>query len=662
MTNTILDPRGTAVAGVTVTARLRPGPGFRISDSSEVAGQIAGVTDARGVVTLTLEQNANINPAGSYWEWEEATPELAGGRKVYAAVMGPADATLVASLVSAPQPQADGLLTQTAGDARYQSRDTLGDGVRYVRATGSDGADGLSWVTAKATIGAAVAALGGLGGLVLVGAGTFTIGASITLPSNTTLRGVGPATVLSVPRAIAGGPHRAALELFGGANVVIEDLAFDVAAANAAISGFAYSNLTIQRCLFTGPGASGTAMVNLSSHDAGSRDGARVLDCRFVDCTGMYGVQLWTLAGRPITDTLIAGCHFERVLYAAVKFTATDGIVRNTAVVNCTFIDIIGGAAGGGGPYGAAVTGGDDLAYQVFDVLIAGCYCRNGRAGERHLFVNVYATTNLKVLDNTAIETAGVSDSTFLAPGRLAFPDIDVLVLDNYVEGWGSFWDPDSMRFVEVAGNIVRNCSPNGGLALGYGVQEYVNIHDNVFYNSISTALPAAIVIGNVTSCKACTIHDNLIIDDRNPPTMAYGVETTGAGAFDSSQVTIVRNRIVVPNVPFNNLQWLFKQNAANIVPRVMERNEVQQAPGGSYAYQQVETTQAIAVGASPFTYTNPGPYPQVVYIFGGLVTNISTNDLQVSNAVPCTVVLQPGRVVTVAYGVAPTMRAEKLG
>ncbi len=77
------------------------------------------------------------------------------------------------------------------------------------------------------------------------------------------------------------------------------------------------------------------------------------------------------------------------------------------------------------------------------------------------------------------------------------------------------------------------------------------------------------------------------------------------------------------------------------------------------YPFDNIPTsTGAIAVGASPFTYT-AGADPEVVYIRGGSVSAIKRNGVTVATASPCTVFLPPGGQVQVTYSSVPTMVAD---
>jgi hypothetical protein len=124
ITNTVKDPSGAAVASVPVVIRLmgggQPVGGFRTSDGSEVAAQITVTANGSGVWTATLEQNANIIPANTYYTAEEQIPAAQGGARTWAFNVGAANANLHDSLLAAPA-AAPALLgySQAASDARY---------------------------------------------------------------------------------------------------------------------------------------------------------------------------------------------------------------------------------------------------------------------------------------------------------------------------------------------------------------------------------------------------------------------------------------------------------------------------------------------------------------------------------------------------------------
>ena len=69
----------------------------------------------------------------------------------------------------------------------------------------------------------------------------------------------------------------------------------------------------------------------------------------------------------------------------------------------------------------------------------------------------------------------------------------------------------------------------------------------------------------------------------------------------------------------------------------------------------------AVPVKASPFTYANNDGATEVIYIAGGTVSAVAKNGVTVFTTTPCTVYLQPGDVVTVAYTVAPTVNKDQV-
>ncbi len=121
ITSVTRDPSGTPVGNVAVIARLRPGPGFRIAEGTEISTVERTTSDANGAWALALERTANISPAGSYWSIEVALRDADGGSVLYAVTVGAADATLAASLLTGPPAAvgADNYVTQDTGDQRY---------------------------------------------------------------------------------------------------------------------------------------------------------------------------------------------------------------------------------------------------------------------------------------------------------------------------------------------------------------------------------------------------------------------------------------------------------------------------------------------------------------------------------------------------------------
>jgi hypothetical protein len=71
-------------------------------------------------------------------------------------------------------------------------------------------------------------------------------------------------------------------------------------------------------------------------------------------------------------------------------------------------------------------------------------------------------------------------------------------------------------------------------------------------------------------------------------------------------------------------------------------------------------TQSSIAVGASPFTYTNNDNAVETIYTFGGTVTDVSfvrnSTTTTISSLTNVSAILSPGDGIQVTYSVAPTM------
>lgn len=82
--NTILDPAQLPIANVQVEIKLMPTSGFRnYVPNTEVARQVTVITNAVGYWECPVEANANILPAGSWYQVTELIPDVDGGKRVW---------------------------------------------------------------------------------------------------------------------------------------------------------------------------------------------------------------------------------------------------------------------------------------------------------------------------------------------------------------------------------------------------------------------------------------------------------------------------------------------------------------------------------------------------------------------------------------------------
>jgi hypothetical protein len=464
------------------------------------------------------------------------------------------------------------------------------------------GAVGNGTADDTAAINAALAALAAAGGgRIYFPSGTYKVTAPIPVnTSNTVFAGNG--TIQAAGTEPVWNGDRGILELgisTPASNIGVVSLVFSIAGLAQAISIYGGSNFAIRRCRFAGA-STGNAAVSVSPGlgVGGSGSVSNVaIDGNDFGNTGTIGVRLYSASGRTVSRTRIVRNDFNgqscaaSVGIGAVFLDAADTL-SGTVIANNTFKDLVGHAVGSGG-YANAVGGGLSTPGVLSDTIIANNHYSNTRGSQRQGFVHLYQAARTTISGNIATGGGPTCEGPFFAPGRTANPMIDVKVIGNSVDSFDAFWDPDSMRFVEVADNIVRNCG--AGLTVGYDTQQYIKIHDNLFYNSCNAAYPAAIVFGNATSIKV-DIHDNTIIDDRGTPVITKMIELTGG--YDFSDATIRNNRVYVPSATLAAV--VFKEMGTEVAPRVLRDNELHDGAGARLL--NGGGTPSIAVGANAGT------------------------------------------------------------
>jgi hypothetical protein len=157
-----------------------------------------------------------------------------------------------------------------------------------------------------------------------------------------------------------------------------------------------------------------------------------------------------------------------------------------------------------------------------------------------------------------------------------------LVIADNYAEGFGAWWDPDSMYYAKVYGNTAVNCNPNGGLSTPYAQAKYVDIFDNTFVNSYESVTADAAISTGIPSGAAGTyvkvkVHDNMIADTQATPVINKFIYVFGS-ATDVSEVSVYDNSVHVPNGTVTGGATL--QNASNTPPLIMYPNEIHDSAG----------------------------------------------------------------------------------
>lgn len=110
------------------------------------------------------------------------------------------------------------------------------------------------------------------------------------------------------------------------------------------------------------------------------------------------------------------------------------------------------------------------------------------------------------------------------------------------------------------------------------------------------------------------------------------------------------------PGGPYygSGTNWLNQLVAYGLMPTQHTLIGFTDEAGNRYAYPQGIGT--IPVGTSPVTYVNNDGVPEVVYIVGGIVSQVAKNAVNLFTTTNVTVWLEPGESVTVTYSTTPSM------
>jgi hypothetical protein len=491
-------------------------------------------------------------------------------------------------------------------------RGALDDLVFNVKTYGAVG-DGTTQeqVAVQAAINAANAAGGGI---IFFPRGTYLFHESIELKDNCTLRGVGVGTVFTTDMFPSA--KRGIVKVSNKNYCTIEHIKFSVnSSVNGsvnAITSYGSIGLTIRNNYFTGNTNTGFhGMVFLNGQEGTNPIRNTVIENNhFENITNITSINLYAGATNTISDTRIVNNYFKDVL-ASVIYLDAYGLNRDTLVSHNQFIDIIGSAL----IYATAVKTRLSNDYNVKDLTISNNQYRNTRTSQRMGFAFTYSCQDTVISNNTCVVPVG-SEGPCFAPGRTDQPNIGLQILGNWVEGFDAFWDPDSKRFVEVANNIVYCCG--AGIGTGYGTQEYLDVHDNIIYNSVGV-YPGAFALGGATPVKS-KIHDNLVIDDRNPSTATSAFIFTGNSNY--ADLEIYNNRIYVPH---RALTMIVKDGGSEVLPRKMEGNEVHDLNG--ITLESAKYAQGNVTGATTFNRANG---PIITATLTGNITVILTDGTRI--------------------------------
>lgn len=511
ITHTETDPSGTSVgAGHVVEAMLMPSGGFRISDFTGIARREATTTDAAGTFTLTLENNANIDPPDdSFWLITIDLPESLGGPKQYPIVVN-GNSTLYAALVAPDTDAYTSLyLTQAAGDARYAR---LGSGVLSVEAivtAAPYNADPTGTVDATSAIQLALTAVNALGGgVVKCPEGTYLVnGSPLKMGSNTTLSGAGTsATKFHCTRAT--GSHFLGIvsnldQVAGNTDLHVEGIWFnrtvEVAFFDEHIFFKFCQRMTVRKCRFTGD-VSGGFNSNKGVHFQGCLYGL-VEDNTFSNIAdNAVGLSHFYASGITDGQHCVRGNRFFR-----------DATAAGSSMIMCTVNHVV-------------ITGN-----QIS--LTSRVSCNWFECGQPTLGTNIKCLT---LSNNTVINAEsvlhGVSGATFVGnsidTGSIRVASVtagvsdrnnDIVCIGNIVTVGDislSYCDEST-----ITGNQVSS-SPSGGI--GADKCSRPTISNNTVWNCVGNG------INVLTTVAQATIIDNRSYNNGSGGVNTYGINLDG--------------------------------------------------------------------------------------------------------------------------------------
>jgi hypothetical protein len=180
----------------------------------------------------------------------------------------------------------------------------------------------------------------------------------------------------------------------------------------------------------------------------------------------------------------------------------------------------------------------------------------------------------------------GTTEGPCIALGQTTLPSKNVIIANNKVEGFDAFWDPDSMQYVEVGGNITNQ---TGIPSLGYGTQEYINFHDNTFIEPIEhPSYHCMVLFGNSAPVHSTFAGNKIIVETGGTGTI-NGLYLTGG--FDFSGV-IFKDNVMALNGNLTNC--IVKEGGTEVPPHFEGQNDFD----GKYT-KNGGVTGAIATGTA---------------------------------------------------------------
>jgi len=419
------------------------------------------------------------------------------------------------------------------------------------------------------------------GGVVEVLGGVYNPKTSIALKDNVHL--------LSFAYATLEAPTDAGNELSGTINVsdkkdvTIEGFSFEISGNWTAITSYGHENLRVLKNKFTGTsGATGCVIHLCGQTGSGISSMKRTLieNNEFVDIDAKKKgtIRIYPRDGRVAHDVVIKNNRFERAFGKSIFLDAYDEL-HDVKILGNTFVDLLGNATDTN--YAVAIHGGLNGGYYIKNVVIQGNTYTNDltatdQPGIRYSFAQLYICENILIEGNVArggCAPGNTAGGMFYAPGRVGNPTKNVIITNNVISKFDALGDFDACEGLIISNNYVKSMfHPTAATAsplwIGYDVQKYVRIHDNVFICDVEASPleknSGAITLGASPAPIDCAIYNNLIVDTRVTPAIKHGIIARGVSGFDFSRVDIWNNKIVIENGTLTSDYW---EEAVGIIP-----------------------------------------------------------------------------------------------
>ena len=428
--------------------------------------------------------------------------------------------------------------------------------------------------------------------------GSYSVNASIETRDNVDVISNGAVFTSSMD----GSNGRGIFNVTGRSNVELLGLNFNLPGGGCwAITSYGHDGLRIRRCQVTGAATQDSVILLNGGNGVADFlntffEGNRFTNLPNIDrCIRLY----------PRNGHIVEGVYAQKNLFKSTRgpcFSLDSyDVLRDVHVTHNRAIDTINGNTVNTPGVMLATRISSGGAYYITDLEFDDNYYRNTlttNLGQGCIFF--YETKNVKVRGNTMIgawTNGAACQGPAIAPGRTSYPAISAEISDNYIEGFNSPWDPDSMRIMDCHDNTVVNCG--GTFALGYSTQDYVQIHHNTHYNCFgdtSSPYTAFIALANSSNAKKCRIYDNTYIDDTASPRPIWFIELTGN--YNFGDVEITGNKAYIPNGTIT--EYVHRELGSETYPRLIESNEVHDATGVTREFRLVLGNKTGAFTVNP--------------------------------------------------------------